>query len=513
MPAAVLSPDPLRSVPTEPRDANDFARAGRRWLVVALVVWAAAAWFGVVPHGIGYSWRECDTQAIARNFLADGFDPLHPRVDWRGDGEGFVECEFPLYQLVIATAMAAFGDVEWPGRVLSMLSMLVATLSLHRLLEWRAGARGALAGALVFLCGGHAMLLGCRVMPDAFSTALALAALVTFVRFLENGRGTALWLAIAALTFGALQKPTALQVGLLMFGWTAAFARHRLREPRVWLGFATVLVVVVAWLLHARSLHAETGLTFGVLGNGDTKFPAVDHLLQPILFAQLARTTLLYGFSVFGFLALIVLSARGRADRGDQVLILTVVLGLVGTLRYSYHYAMGPHYHVFAAVAGAWFVARAWPAASERTPRWLWPILLLAVVGHGAWQLQVERHKAEVCSSSMSLGLAAALRALSAPTDLAVLRAEKPLVDATWRRRNNYEDPRLFYHAQRRGWILPADGFDVAALEGLHRRGAKLVIDVLPHRTPPEVADWLDRHGDVVLRESTVVVHRLRTTD
>jgi len=512
MPTAELSPD-LVPAPSAAALANDFVRAGRRWLVVALVVWAAAAWFVVVPHGIGYSWRECDTQAIARNFLADGFDPLHPRVDWRGDGAGFVECEFPLYQSMIATTMAVFGDVEWPGRVLSMLSILVATLSLHRLLEWRTGPRGALAGALVFLCGGHAMLLGCRVMPDALSTALALAGLVTFVRFLENGRSTALWLAIAALTFAALQKPTALQVGLLAFGWTVVFAPRRLREPRVWCGFAAVLAIVAAWLLHARSLHDATGLTFGVLGNGDTKFPDFEHLLQPRIYAQLARTTLFYGFAVFGFVALIVASARGRVDRADRVLLGTVVLGLVGTLRYSYHHAIGPHYHVFAAVAGAWFVARAWPAANERTPRWLWPMFLLAVAAHGTWQLQVERRKAEVCSSAMSLGLATALRALSAPTDLAVLRAEKPLVDATWRRRNNFEDPRLFYHAQRRGWILPADGFDVATLRDLHERGARLVVDVLPHRTPPEVTSWLDDHGDVVLREAGVVVHRLRTSD
>jgi hypothetical protein len=98
-------------------------RSGRRWVLLALLVWALATWF-LVPHGIGYSWRECDTQSIARNFLVDGFDPLHPRVDWRGTTAGYVECEFPLYQLMIASALAAFGDVEWPGRLLALLSTL-----------------------------------------------------------------------------------------------------------------------------------------------------------------------------------------------------------------------------------------------------------------------------------------------------------------------------------------------------------------------------------------------------
>ena len=40
-----------------------------------LLGFGLVTWFGV-PHGIGSSWRECDTQSIARNFLLDGFDPL-----------------------------------------------------------------------------------------------------------------------------------------------------------------------------------------------------------------------------------------------------------------------------------------------------------------------------------------------------------------------------------------------------------------------------------------------------
>lgn len=482
---------------------------GRLWLVVALLVYATATWFGVVPHGIGYSWRECDTQAIARNFLADGFDPLRPRVDWRGDTDGAVECEFPLYQLMIASVMAAAGDVEWPGRVLSLLSMLAATVALHRLFEVRIGAPGALAGALVFLCGGHAMLLGSRVMPDALSTALALAALTAFVRYLDTGARLSLWLSMIALAFGALQKPTALQIGLLMVGWAATSAPRRLREPRLWLGLSAVAVTVAAWLLHARSLHADTGLSFGVVSGGDTKFPAVDHLVQPVLYAQLARTTLLYGFSAFGFVALLAMAARRRIDRSDIVLLATVAIGLLGTLRYSYHYVMGPHYHVFAAVAGAWCVARAWPANATRLA---WSCLLAAVVGHGAWQLSIERHKAEVCASTLALDLAARLRALSSPQDLAVVRAEKPFADATWGRRNNFEDPRLLYHARRRGWVVPADGFDAATLRDLKQRGARWVVDVLPGRTSAETAQWLRENGEVVVHEASGVVHRLRTT-
>jgi hypothetical protein len=507
-----MSPAPHPEPTAAPWVAREFVadaaiRRGRRWMLLAICVYAAVSWFVVVPHGIGYSWRECDTQAIARNFLLDGFDPLRPRVDWRGDGDGAVECEFPFYQLAIASLLALFGDVEWPGRALSLLAMVAAALSLHRLLELRSGAGPALAGALAFVCGGHAVMLGARVMPDATSVALGLAGLVTFVRFLGTGQGRTLWLAVAALTLAALQKPTTLQLGLVMALWTLLLAPRRLREPRLWAGLLAAPIVVAAWLLHAHGLHAETGLTFGVTTVGDTKFPALHHLLTPVIHAQLARTTLLYGLSGFGVVALLALLVQRRVDRADLALLGIVALGLLATLRYSYHHAMGPHYHVFAAVAGAWCVARAWPV---RASGWLWTILIAAVLGHGAWQVARERHKCDVCTSTPLLSLAAMVRQLSAPEELAVVRADKPQFDAAWLRRNNFEDPRLLYHAQRRGWILPADGFEAGKLAELQARGARLVVDLLPGRTSPATERWLAEHADVVLRQPTAVVHRLR---
>jgi len=242
-----------------------------------------------VPHGIGVSWRECDTQSIARNLVEDGYDVLHPRVEWRGDTDGSVECEFPLYQLMIATVMAGVGEAEWPGRVINVLAMLVATFSLHRLLEARVGAAGALAGALVFLTGGHAVVLGGRVQPDATSTALVLAGLTTYLRFLVTGSGLTLLLASVATALGALAKPTGLQIGFVQFLWTVMLAPRRLRELRVWLAFGSILGIVVLWLWHSRSLFLETGLTLGVVSGGDSQKESFMHLLMPDLHLQLLR--------------------------------------------------------------------------------------------------------------------------------------------------------------------------------------------------------------------------------
>ncbi len=496
------APDNWLGVRTWP-DAD--VRRCRRLLWLALLGYAIAMWF-VVPRGIGTSWRECDTQAIARNFVLDGFDALRPRVDWRGETDGAVECEFPLYQLLVAVPIAVFGDVEWPGRLLSLLAMVGATLALHRLLEQRAGPHGALAGVFVFLGTGSAVMLGARVMPDGLSLALGLAGLVAFVRYLDAGRLGPLLLATLLVAAAGLTKPLALQLGLVMFGWAAAMKPQRLRDVRLWLAFAVIVAAVAAWLVHGSRIHAETGLSFGVASGGDSKFPDVAHLLDLETHAQLAGTTARYGFSVLGALAAVALLVRRRVDRAGIVLAVAVFAGLLVSLRYSCDQALGPHYHGFAAALAAWCVARAWPANARP---WLWAGLLLLAGAQGAFCLRDERGMRMTVLTSPYMEAAATIRELSAPGELVVARADKTRVDAGWQRKENFEDPRIFYQAHRRGWVLPADGFDVEALTNLHQRGATFVFDPLPATAPPETSAWLADHGECVYDAHGLKVHRL----
>jgi hypothetical protein len=474
-------------------------------MFVCLALFGAILWFGLTPHEVGASWRECDTMAISRNFLIDGFNPLRPRVDWRGDTDGAVECEFPLYQLMIATTMAIFGDVEWPARLLALLAILAASLSLHRLLEWRSGPGPALLGTLVFLSGAQAMLLASRVQPDGLSTALVLAGLVTFLRYLATGSGTSLWLAVAAATFGVLQKATALQIVGLMGLWAIMLAPRRLREPRLWLGFAVCIGTLAAWLWHGMNLHEETGLTFGVMSAGETKFPDLGHLTSLRVWRDLIETTARIGFSPLGCLAILFLLVRSRLDRFDWSLLFIVGAALVGSMRYSSDAGAGPHYHVFAAVAGAFFAARAWP---QRAPWWLWALALGAMAYCGSHWFESERAKIVRCTQNGTIQLAANIRKEFAPEDLAVVRGRRRGFDQFWNRRTNYEQPSLLYQARRRGWVLPRDGFTIEKLQELQSRGARFVVNPFANATQPEVIEWLDSHGQRVIERGNTVVHR-----
>ena len=77
------------------------------------------------------AWRQTDTAAVARNFFEEDFNIFSPRVDWRGDGPGVVEMNFPLYPYLVSLLYGTLGGVyEWVGRLLSSFFSVATSILL-----------------------------------------------------------------------------------------------------------------------------------------------------------------------------------------------------------------------------------------------------------------------------------------------------------------------------------------------------------------------------------------------
>ena len=136
--------------------------------------------------------------------------------------------------------------------------------------------------------------------------------------------------------------------------------------------------------------------------------------------------------------------------------------------------------------------------------------LLAAVAAQGSWRWHEEEKARTGAVDNPFVELAASIRRLSLEGDRILVRSEKDRDDDLWKRRNNFEDPRLFYNTGLHGWVVPLDGFDVAALEAMQRDGATLVYDPKPGLNTPDVTAWLDANAERVIDEPWVHVHRLR---
>jgi 4-amino-4-deoxy-L-arabinose transferase-like glycosyltransferase len=486
-----------------------FARS--QIIPVALVVAFAtieltAAWpDSLVGDWMG--WRQADTQTIAGH-LADDFNPLLPKVDWGGRGPYAVESEAPVFAAAVSALLRGAGErSEWPGRAISLLALVLTALLLHRTLSRRFGEGPATCAVAFFLASPAALFLGNAVQPDGLALLLTAVAFISFLAYAEAPGDPVharrlLGLAVVATALAGLTKPTALHIGVAQALLLLLVRPRALRRVAPWVAWSLALAVVGAWLFWAAGIHARTGLTFGSVSGGDSKFPTARDLLRPGRGWDIARVSLFWGIGLPGAISGGWLLLRRRVEAAEWALFAASALLLTLTMRYSSQEWLGSHYHAPTALLGTWLVAH---AASDLTPRFVAPTrrraaLAFALVALACW-FAAGLHARRTLGGGWAereIALGTALRPHLAPGDLVVVRSRAEARDEAWDTANNYQDPRLLYVAGARGWVLPADeGWEPETLADLAQRGARFYADptaALPDH--PALLAWLADHAE-----------------
>lgn len=450
-------------------------------------------------------WRQADTQAIARHLAFDELDILRPRIDWGGDGPGFVEAELPLYAAVVALSMRVFGDGVWPGQLVSLACVAGALLLTFAELERRFGDWPALVALVTALSVQGVAVAGTSIQPDGMALLAFVAGFVAFVRWVEepDDRRLAVW--VIATTLAALVKPTTLQLGLVQAVFVALERRELLCRARLWLGWAAVLAVVGAYLWHARSLYLAYGNTFGLLSGGDSKLPTRERIVELWRWRALATYLVVWGTGVLAVPAAVFLVLRRRLGREEIALAFGALAASVIAFRYTSHH-FGTHYHLPACVLGAFVVARA--AHEARGPRTLPAVTVVALATAGLVGVRTLGMLGAL-PPEPETAVGAMLREVAPPGTLVVVRARAEGFNEEWRTPNNFQDPRVFYLSRTRGWVLPNDAPGAEPLRSLARRGARFYAHVAPLPIDAELDAWLSEHGEILASSEAGAVYRL----
>ena len=452
------------------------------------------------------AWRQTDTAAIARNFHEEGLDLLHPRVDWRGAGPGYVETNFPLYPFAVALLYRASGGThEWLGRLLSALLSTGAALLLQALLNrfYRDPQVGRIA-AILFLVTPMSWFFGRAFMPEAAMLFLSLAALLTVERWLRSRRRADLALAAASAALCYLIKIPTLYLGLpiLYLVWH----RHGigfLRVPALWLYAALSLAPAALWYTHAAALHGQTGLTFGIWGATGYDKWAHHLLLETDYYALLLRrighyglTPVGAGLAALGLWASLPLSrqpggpsTRDEAQPGPHLLLVwlaavVVYMLLVPEGNRKLHYYQLPLVPVAASLAALPLAALLGGAALPR-PRWLTRAadalglrvrtgiavaLVLATAGYSAWAVRAYYRPGNNVYEYYRSCLAAG-RVLDRSLPAAALVVVGDL-DENAGAPDRAQSPSMLYYLHRKGWQITPDQFAAPVLDSLAALGA-----------------------------------------
>lgn len=488
-------------------------RQGWLLLLGVIAAWVLAQAVLLPPTAVAGHWRQAETQSMALNLAHRGFEPLMPRINWGGDGPGYVEAELPLYQCFVAPLLLLSGDAEWPGVAVSLACIALTAMAFFAMAERRFGPTAALVGAVYVLTSRLGVHLSTAVMPDAMVALFYVVALERFLVWIEGRRLAPLLTSAVALGLAGCIKPTALGLGIAEFGIVVWTARDALRRPAIWGAWALTLVITGVWLWHGTRIHAEYGNSFGVVSGGDSKFPALGDLLAKTHLFNLGRVSLEWGIGRVPLLLGLVLLVRRRWQATEWALAAANVVVLFVSLRYAVLDYAGGHYHVFAMLFAAWLVAMAFAMAQQdlaARPG------LLRVVGVGAALLLAaqyvdgvtkRRQEDRAQAESHVVALGRTLAQHTTPGMLVVVQSDDDAWDPEWQRRDNYQDPRLFYASGTRGWVLPHDGADPERLAEHTRKGAELY--VVSGATPDTLGAWLGEHARVLHHDEHGTIYAL----
>ena len=313
------------------------------------------------------SWRECDEGSISRNFLREGFDPLYPRVDWRGDGPGYAEMEFPAYPWLIGLTYELTGIHDNAGRVWSFVFSLATLFFFFRLAREYLDPWPAVVALAFFAFNPLNVEIGTSIQPEGLMMMAYVAAAYFFVRWLRTEAVIDICSASLATMIALLGKASAAHIGIFFAVLLLKkYGIGAIRQPGVWLLGLMSLVPSVEWYSHARQLWLTYGNSLGV--SNEYHWIGPDFFTDGSFIAGIFRSELVYVWSYAGILIglfALVFAWRERAALDGMLWFAAVFTFYVVTARTSGD-DWAYYYHIFSVVPAALLVG----AAVNRIMSW-----------------------------------------------------------------------------------------------------------------------------------------------
>jgi 4-amino-4-deoxy-L-arabinose transferase-like glycosyltransferase len=461
-------------------------------------------------------WRETETASIARHFSEESVPQLFwPRVTWGEPGPGYVESELQLLPLLVQPWFRWLGPKWWIGRATAVLLTALSTIVLFSLARRFGSYWTALLAALAFASCPLVFRYGRAFMPEALVLLCYLLAAERVQAWLA-GVPRAMWAATVAMALAILVKPTSIHLGLVAVIWIVQQRGVRaLLSPAV-LAFGVLsLAPAVLWFAHAAQIHHDYGNTFGVVSGGDSKWGSWAIWRQGAFWAELLRLDVT-GTVGYAGLALALVSLWSPARRSLWPWLAVILLYYAIVARYAGTENRGAQYHVYAAVP--WSLAMAVGAAqlgstlrshargTQALAAVAVGVLIAAMLGQ-QWRSNVRF--LELPKRDLYVRAGTALALVSQPQDrVVVTSADAAVIDGV---DNNFQEPKVFCYAWRRGRVLARDQLDLAQLEAAERaieaRWLVVLDEVLPD-VAPSFAGAL-REAEVAVREPGFTIYRI----
>lgn len=362
-------------------------------------------------------WRECDIGAIARNFAREGMHLLSPRIDWRGDGPGYVEMEFPLYPYTIAIAYRLFGIHDRIGRVITYVLSLATLLLFVGLASYVLPPPGAVVASLFFALDPIAVRLANAIQPEPLMMFAYVAAAYAYIRWLDDDHWSWYLVALVMTSLAILAKAPAAHLGFVFVFFTLWRQGARaFRRVRLWMFALAALVPPTLWYARARGFWLTYGNSLGA--SNHHHFVGLATFTQPHYIAGIADLEVAYAWVGAGVLAVVLALALGPRPRwfGYGLLWYAAVFAYYLVIAGTSADPWGTYYHIVSVAPVSLLVGGAAAVAAERlrgAPRldWRGGVVIAAVMLAAIGVVQAAHPGAALLAIVCAAGVAAVVLA------------------------------------------------------------------------------------------------------
>lgn len=299
-------------------------------LLILIGGWLRAIdlWRGV-DGTVRESWRECDIAAVARNFYQEDMNILYPRIDWRGNGPGYAEMEFPVFPWMIALGYKVFGFHEVIGRVLAFIFSLATLFAFFKLARYLLSESGAILASLFFVLSPLTIRIANSLQPEGLMLFALVLAVYGFIRWLDEDKTKWFVLAMLATAVAVLAKVNSLHIGILFLILLInkkGFAF--IRDFRMWLFALVALAPAALWYVHAHQLWLTFGNSLGV--SNEYHWAGLDLFTDPRMILGVLKIEMLFVWMPLG----VVVAAFAFKDREYRRSVLIAVYWLISVFIY-----------------------------------------------------------------------------------------------------------------------------------------------------------------------------------
>ena len=208
-----------------------------------------------IPLADHHSWRQADTAAVARNFIKEGFDFFHPRIDNMSplnpgiiNQERYFFVEPPLYQTIVAGFYQVFGIKESLARLVSILFSLGAIAFLFLLVSRMVNRWVGLLSAFFMAVLPYSIFYSRVIMPEMMMVFACLGMFWFFQGWLENQKQSWYLAAIIFTAWALLMKvfPLFLVFPMIFLVWQK-YRWDFYKQKKLWLLLILAVLPILAW--------------------------------------------------------------------------------------------------------------------------------------------------------------------------------------------------------------------------------------------------------------------------